>query len=253
MKLQILQHLDREGPGLITACAADRGWSVQIHRPDLGETLPAFEPAADTILVVLGGPMGVADIGDADYPWLGSEVHLIAQRLAARQPVLGLCLGAQLLAHAAGGGAEPLTTGNPAQPLREVGWGAVHWLAEPDQEPVLAGLGASELVLHWHGDRIHLPAGATLLGSTLHCPEQFFRLGDHAWGLQFHIEVASGDLDRWLEEDAAYVLEALGPGGAERIREGQRRWGTAVARSGRRLIHNIFDRIEAHQRQLRGS
>lgn len=249
MKLQILQHLDREGPGLITACAADRGWTVEIHRLDHGEPLPPFEPAADTILVVLGGPMGVADIGDADYPWLGPEVNLIAQRLAARHPVLGICLGAQLLAHAAGGGAEPLTAGDPAQPLREVGWGAVHWLADPDQEPVLDGLAASELVLHWHGDRILLPAGATLLGSSLHCPEQFFRLGDHAWGLQFHVEVGDDDLHRWLEEDAEYVREAQGSGGAERIRQGQRHWGTAVARSGRRLIHNIFDRIEAHSLQ----
>ncbi|MCP9849363.1 type 1 glutamine amidotransferase [Cyanobium sp. Morenito 9A2] len=245
MKLEILQHLDREGPGLIAACAADRGWDTSVIRHDQGEPLPSTTHADPALLVVLGGPMGVGDLDDPDFTWLARESNLIATRLAARQPVLGICLGAQLLAHAAGGGVVPLSAGDPPSPLRELGWGAIHWMADAQAEPVLEGLAPSELVLHWHGDRIQLPPGATLLGSSLHCPEQFFRLGQHGWGLQFHVEVGGEALERWLVEDHDYVLAALGSGGADRVRDGQRRWGGAVARSGRRLIHNIFDRIEA--------
>lgn len=249
MHLQILQHLDREGPGLIARCAEERGWPVTTFRHDKGEPLPTAQGEPEDLLVVLGGSMGVGDLADPDFAWLAGESNLIANRLAACQPVLGICLGAQLLAHAAGGGAKPLTAGDPPLPLRELGWGAVHWLADPTEEPVLDGLAASELVLHWHGDRLQLPPEATLLGSSLHCPEQFFRLGQHAWGLQFHVEVGAEALAGWLDEDRDYVLAALGPGGAERVAEGQRRWGEAVARTGSRLIHNIFDRIESHQNQ----
>lgn len=250
MKLQILQHLDREGPDLIACCAADRGWEISVVRHHRGDPLPTYDHDDPSLLVVLGGSMGVGDMADPSYAWLAGESNLIATRLAARQPVLGICLGAQLLAHAAGGSVVPLTAGDPPLPLREVGWGAVHWTANTSEEPVLDGLAASELVLHWHGDRIQLPPGATLLGSSLHCPEQFFRLGQHAWGLQFHVEVGADALSRWLDEDHDYVRGALGPGGAERLREGQRLWGDAVARTGTRLIHNIFDRIEAHLNQL---
>ena len=127
----------------------------------------------------------------------------------------------------------------------EVGWGAVTFTAPAATEPVLAGLAASELVLHWHGDRIVLPPGAVLLASSLHCREQAFRIGQHAWGLQFHLEMEAAAIGTWLAEDADYVREALGPGGAERIREGAACWGEAVATSGRRLIHNLLAQLEA--------
>ncbi|EDY38111.1 glutamine amidotransferase, class I [Cyanobium sp. PCC 7001] len=98
-------------------------------------------------------------------------------------------------------------------------------------------------MLHWHGDRVRLPSTAQLLASTLLCPEQIFRLGPRAYGLQCHVEVLPGDLDRWLLEDGAYVEAALGPGGAERIRLEAHHWGERCRRQGRRLIDNLLDRL----------
>ena len=84
-----------------------------------------------------------------------------------------------------------------------------------------------------------------LLASSLHCREQAFRLGQHAWGLQFHVEMEAAGIGAWLAEVAVYVRGALGPVGAERIRDGADRWGEAVATSGRRLIHNLLAQLEA--------
>ncbi|MFQ6539173.1 MULTISPECIES: type 1 glutamine amidotransferase [Aphanothece] len=238
-RLLVVQHLEREGPGLFAQAAAARGWELQVFRPDRGEPLP--EPGPGDLLLVLGGPMGVAQIGDPALPWLAAEVALLERVLRQQRPVVGICLGAQLLAHAAGGAVEPLAIGTAATPVREVGWGAVSFSRTPEQEPLLVGLDPSELVLHWHGDRILLPEGATLLASSLLCREQMFRLGSRALGLQFHVELLPDDLERWLQEDGAYVEEALGPAGAVRLREEAGRWGDRARRQGRRLIDNLLD------------
>jgi GMP synthase-like glutamine amidotransferase len=107
---------------------------------------------------------------------------------------------------------------------------------------VLRGLAPAEVVLHWHGDRLRLPPAATLLASTLPCPEQFFRLGRRAYGLQFHVEVTAAALERWIREDAAFVQAALGLDGAARLRADAARWFPSATPVWRRLIDNLFDR-----------
>jgi GMP synthase (glutamine-hydrolysing) len=242
-RLVVLQHLDREGPGLFGIEAERRGWPVQVVRLDLGQPLPQLEP--QDVLLVLGGPMGVGDLGDPAYPWLAGEVELLRQALGRQQPLIGLCLGSQLLALAAGGNAIPLEVGSPARSLREVGFGAISWCHDPATAPWLRGLAASELVLHWHGDRCVLPPGAELLASSLHCREQAFRIGARAVGLQFHVEVLPEQLELWLEQDGDYVREALGPDGVDRIRADARRWGPQVARQGGLLVANLLDQVTA--------
>jgi GMP synthase-like glutamine amidotransferase len=105
---------------------------------------------------------------------------------------------------------------------------------------VLAGLAPSELVLHWHGDRIQLPPTAELLSSTLHCPEQLFRIGDRAFGLQFHCEVGPEALERWIIEDDPFVRAALGPHGAERLRREATQVLPLVSATWRRLLANLL-------------
>lgn len=242
-RLVVLQHLEPEGPGLFAVEARRRGWPIHTLRLDRGDPLPELQP--DDLLLVLGGPMGVADLGNPAYPWLAAEVELLRQALHRQQPLIGVCLGAQLLALAAGGTAIPLQVGDPPRPLREVGFGAISWRVDPAADGaaalLLQGLAASELVLHWHGDRCVLPPQAELLASSLHCPEQAFRIGARAVGLQFHIELLPEQLELWLSHDRTYVLEALGADGVERIRADGRRWGAQVARQGGRLIANLYD------------
>jgi GMP synthase-like glutamine amidotransferase len=242
-QLVVLQHLEREGPGRFAEEAERRGWAVTVCRPDRGEPMPRLGP--DQALLVLGGPMGVGDIGSPEFPWLAAEVALLQECLECERPVIGLCLGAQLLAFAAGGRVEPLMAGDPPGRAYEVGWGPVTWTRPEASEPVLAGLGASAPVLHWHGDRMRLPTTATLLGSTPLCAEQMFRIGHHAHGLQFHVEVSDAALERWLEEDGDWVRRALGPDGVAQLRAQQARWGGAAEAPGRRLINNLLDRVEA--------
>ena len=217
-KTVVLQHLEREGPGLITELARQRGLGVEVLRLDLGVQVPDALPAGD-VLVVMGGPMSVGDVEDPRYPFLAREIALLRKVLAAGQPVLGVCLGAQLLAHAAGAGVYPNQRPDEAgmlRPAREVGFGEVR-LIDRAREAFSAGLRETLSVLHWHGDTFDLPDGAVHLASSPLCANQAFRIGRGAFGLQFHIETDAETVRTWARQDADFVKSALGPGGPETI------------------------------------
>ena len=243
--LLVIQHVDHEGPDLIHALATERGMRVRTIRPDLGEVLPDPASLPDTIAVVLGGPMGVNERNKPHMEWLQRELEWLSIWHQRKKPVLGICLGAQLLAVAAGGTVGPLEVGDPPQALKELGIGAIHWLRNSSEEPLLDGLDASSLVLHWHGDRIRLPDDATLLGSSLHCPEQVFRIGQHAIGLQCHLEVSSPNLERWIDADHIYIVRALGPNGAHQLRSDWERLGGHLQQTGSKLFTNLFKQLRS--------
>jgi GMP synthase-like glutamine amidotransferase len=240
----VLQHQDLVGAGSLPELVAARGWTLRLCRLHRRDPLPPSQ-AAGQILVVLGGTMGVADRDDPGCPWMGAELELIGVRLRMGAPVLGLCLGAQMLAHAAGGRVEPLLQGDPPRALPHVGCGAVQWLAASDREPALAGLQLCEPVFFWHGDRVRLPQGAVLLGSALACREQAFRIGPRAWGLQFHAEITPALARSWLAAVPEFARRAHGPGGVERVLADLERWGDLIEARNRLLLGNVLDQLGA--------
>ena len=243
-RVLVLQHMDREGPGYIADLCRAHGLDVGVLRLDEGATVPSSLGPGDA-LVVMGGSMGVGDIGDARFPFLAAEAELLRLALANKQPVLGICLGAQLLAHAAGSPVYPNQrpgADGKLRPQREVGFGEVT-LLNREGEATLAGLPPKLPVLHWHGDTYDLPHGAIHLAKSDLCTNQAFRIGQHAFGLQFHVETDAELVRRWAQDDAAFARSALGSDGPAQIlaqaEEGARR----VCESGRLLISNILDQM----------
>ncbi len=146
-------------------------------------------------LIVLGGPMGVYEL--EAHPFLAYEIDLIRRQLESGQPILGVCLGAQLLAAAAGGTVYPGVHG------KEIGWGPVELTNAGAIDPLWSGFPRRFTTFHWHGDTFDLPPGAEVLARTSHYP-QAFRLGPRAYGVQFHPEVVPQQLEAWIR---AYRLE----------------------------------------------
>jgi GMP synthase-like glutamine amidotransferase len=191
----VIQHVSYEGPGLIAEALHDAGRTFDVVRADLDHTCPTLGELGG--LVVMGGPMGVHDEGD--HPWLSDERDLLASAVEAGLPVLGVCLGAQQLAMALG---AEVTTG----PAPEIGTGSVELTRAGRLDPVFGpeygGLASSSIAcVHWHQDTFAVPDGATHLAATPRYPNQAFRAGDRAYGLQFHVEV-----DRSLARSWASLL-----------------------------------------------
>jgi GMP synthase (glutamine-hydrolysing) len=238
----VLQHMDREGPGYIADLCRTRGLRVIVVRLDEGATVPSSLGPGDA-LVVMGGSMGVGDIGDERFPFLADEVELLRLALTNKKPALGICLGAQLLAHAAGSrvypNQRPGADGRP-RPQREVGFGEVTLLNQ-EREAALAGLPPKIPVLHWHGDTYDLPPGAVPLAKSDLCMQQAFRLGQHAFGLQFHVETNAQLVRRWAEDDADFIRSALGLDGPSQILARADEGAQRVCEFGRLLMSNILD------------
>jgi GMP synthase-like glutamine amidotransferase len=229
-----------EGAARVGEIAREMGLDVVTHELCAGSPVPEALRRGD-VLVLMGGPMGVGDIGDPRWPFLAAEVDLVRREARAGSPVLGICLGAQIMAHALGARVYPMEVGDPPVRHREVGWGAVTFAG--GLEPSLAGLNDSEVVMHWHGDTFDLPADAVRLASTLACPNQMFRFGAKAYALQFHIELGAADVDTWVREDAAFVNVANGSGGGPRILRETPRFMPRFRQMGDRLIRNILSTL----------
>lgn len=193
MHIHCLQHVPFEGLGAMAELFARRGDRVSTSHLYRADPLPAL----DTFdwLVVMGGPMGADD--EADYPWLGAEKALIRRAIGNGKRVLGICLGAQLMARALGAVVRP-----GAQ--REIGWFPITPTDESDPHWGQL-LRHSPTVFHWHSDRFDLPDGATHLARSGACDQQAFALGPRVLGLQFHLETTP-ELARALSHHCANEL-----------------------------------------------
>ena len=185
-KCLAVRHVAFEDIGLLEPLVAARGYGVRYH--DAGvQPIDAETLLAPDLLIVLGGPIGVYE-RDA-YPFIADEIAAIAARIAAGKPMLGVCLGAQMMAAALGARVTP-------GPVKEIGWAPLTLTAE-GQASALGALGATP-VLHWHGDNCDLPAGCTRLALTQHCPVQAFERTPSQLALQFHLETDPARFESWL-------------------------------------------------------
>jgi len=186
--------------------------------------------------------MGVKDISGDKYSWLKLERDFIRKELKNKRPIIGVCLGAQLIANAAGGDVEILKYGNPPKELPEIGWSQIFIdqsnsdFKELFEEPFH--------VLHWHGDRILLPDKAVLIASSARCKEQFFRIGNFAYGLQFHIETTGRMINNWIKEDKEFVLKGLGSNGQEILKEENKKYIDKTFLKRKLLISKLFENLD---------
>ena len=233
----VIQHLACEGPARLRPLLERRGFVIDtVHAFD-GQTVPTT--LNHDLLVVMGGSMGVGDIGDPKFPFLAAEAALLKSALARNQPILGVCLGAQLLAHAAGAVVQPNRRDGVV--IREVGWAPVDFLGA-DLRPELAGIRPRELMLHWHGDTFAIPQGAIHLASTPNCANQLFRLPRQV-GIQFHPEIDAYSISEWVRLDGDYVTLANGPDGKARVLADTERYLERHHQIGDRLLDNILGEI----------
>jgi GMP synthase (glutamine-hydrolysing) len=189
-----IRHLGFEHLGVWHAALENRGFAIHYVDP-AHENLDALDATEPDLLIVLGAPIGAFD--DELYPFLTSEVRLIERRLASGQPLLGICLGAQLMARTLGANVAPMAE-------KEIGYTPLS-LTEAGEHSPLSALGDWP-VLHWHGDQFDMPAGATLLAATEHCPHQAYSLGPNVLGLQCHLETDAAEIEAWLVGHSAELI-----------------------------------------------
>ncbi|MEV0183450.1 methyltransferase domain-containing protein [Streptomyces sp. NPDC050625] len=181
--IQIVENAPHEGPYAMGAACESAGLPVRVCRAWAGDRVP--DTVDDMVaLVVMGGPMAAY----GDFPGRGAELALLRAALEAEVPVLGVSLGAQLLAVAAGGAAR---SGAGVR----IGWGDVRMTAAARTDPLLADVPERPRLPHWHSDTMDLPATATPLASCDRHPVQAFRIGGSAWGIQFHLETDKTAVD----------------------------------------------------------
>jgi GMP synthase-like glutamine amidotransferase len=195
MRIHVLQHVPFEGPGAIAAWAHERGHAIDGTFLYAGHPLP--ELADFDWLVVMGGPMGVHD--EAHYRWLAAEKQLISRAVEGGMGVLGICLGAQLIASVLG--AEVRRNEH-----KEIGWFPVE-LTGASGHPAFSVLPRRLTAFHWHGETFDLPAGAVLEARSEACANQAFSLGRKVVGLQFHLETTPESLDALVTHGAADITE----------------------------------------------
>jgi GMP synthase (glutamine-hydrolysing) len=189
MKALAISHVPFEHPGSCAEALRARGFEIE-QVPACELDFAALDPLAPDLVIVLGGPIGVPD--GAIFPFIAGEIALIQARIAAGRPTLGICLGAQMIAAAAGSRVYPGGNG------KEIGWFPLSPGEDAAAHPFFAPLLQPGLpVLHWHGDTFDLPAGAAHLAASALYPSQAFMLGHHTLALQFHPEVSAAMLEHW--------------------------------------------------------
>ena len=242
-KILVFQHVPYEPLGTLDPLLKEAGF--RIRYVNFGRN-PHIRPKLDryAALIVLGGPMNADQIDH--YPNLLSEVEIIREALARDMSVLGICLGAQLLAKALGGRIR-------RNAVREVGWYDVELTPEGLVDPVLSTFASRQEVFQWHEDGIELPADAVHLARSPASSVQAFRYGEHAYGFQFHLEVDSSLIERWLTvpENQALLAQERGTIDPDAIRRQTPASIGALEALSRATFSRWIDRFELSPRRRR--
>lgn len=208
-KLLVCQHVPFEILGTLNPMLREAGFRMRYvnfgRQPDVRPELDGYSG-----LVILGGPMSAYEV---EHGHLATEVNLIRTALGRDLPVLGICLGAQLIAKALGAKVKP-------NPVPEIGWYAVSITEEGRRDPLFSRFRETERLFQWHADTFHMPSKAVRLATSPDCRNQAFRFGDRVYGFQFHLEVDEPLIERWLNVPLHKAeLKSLRPRiTAERIR-----------------------------------
>lgn len=230
MRIHCLQHVPFEGPANIADWAVRKGHDILVTAPYEGDPLPS--PADFDRLVVMGGPMGAHD--EAEHPWLAAEKVLLRESIDAGKSVVGVCLGAQLIAAALG--ARVYRNAH-----KEIGWMPVQ-LTEAGRASAIFGFLPQCLdVFHWHGDTFELPEGAVHLASSEACAHQAFLYDGRVLGLQFHLESTPASVRDIVANCADDITPGAHVQGAERMRAATEEDYAAI----RRALFGILDRLPA--------
>lgn len=215
MRLHVLQHVPYETPAAILGWAVRNGSLVTVTRLYRNPAFP--DPADFDALVVMGGPMSVHD--EKEYLWLNPEKRFLEKSMEADKSILGVCLGAQLLAHVLGARVR-------RNAEKEIGWFPVRWTPEGKAHPLFRGLPDTFHAFHWHGDMFEIPEQAARIAQSRACANQGFVLERRVLGLQFHLEATPGSVrelvengrselvsGRWIQDEAGLMrgAEAYGP------------------------------------------
>jgi len=220
-----------ESFGVAAPTLARAGADIVTANLPAGAELP---PLRDVSGVVTFG--GTVNVDEAErHPYLDRIRRYTREAVDAGVPYLGICLGSQILARALG---VPVAPG----PLREVGFERVRATADAKEDPLLSFLGDDEMVMQWHEDTHALPPGAVLLATNDAIPVQAYRVGEAAWGIQFHLEVDATELEWWLDiADSAMDIEGVWGKSADRIRVEARTHMAAQEERGREIFRRFAD------------
>lgn len=188
LRIHYLQHVNFEGLGCIETWVKESNHSLSSTKLYHNSNFPPIEEI--DWLIIMGGPMGVND--EEKYPWLSAEKEFILKAIKANKTVIGICLGAQLIASILGAKVYPNTK-------KEIGWFPIHLTPSGQNHPLMKNFPEELKTYHWHGDTFELPAGSTHLIQTDICPHQAFIYKDNVIGFQFHLEVTEQTLSAMLE------------------------------------------------------
>jgi GMP synthase (glutamine-hydrolysing) len=241
-RILVFQHVAAEPLGTLDPLIRRRGHRIRFVN---FERDPGAQPDVDRYqgLVVLGGPMNVED--QAQRPHLRTELRAIERMLAQDKPVLGICLGAQLLAHALG---APVKRRHEP----EIGWYRLQATAAGRVDPVLSPLGDEAQVFQWHSRHFEIPDTAVHLARGENCEQQAFRCGDKAYGFQFHLEMDPPLIERWLA-NPSYRAELAAMAGARdeaTIRADTGRYIQAMQSRADAVFNNFLDLVGRPNRRI---